>query len=448
MTARLMRFALPAYLLLCLIIGGSAQGVWANLLLQLLAVAMLAALALRPDRAPAARSALPVLGAAFVALALAQLVPLPPPIWTALPGRALVAHGFDLLGMPRPWLPWSLTPTATLAALFPLLVPCAMFAATIRNRASKPYWLIAALLLGTLLGVMLGFVQVRSGSQAWYLYRFSAFGQAAGFFANSNHMGSLLLANIPFVTALAADQFTSRRDLSQRGLVIGSAVALAFVLIIAIALNHSLAVLLLGGPVILLSLTLPTWGNRRVRLWLAAAAILALAGSIGLGASQGKFALAAKQSSVQTRSEIWSTAGRAIADFRLSGSGLGSFERIEHLYENRDPIDTTYINHAHNDYLEVAVELGWPGLVLIALFLIWWTRRVVTAWGVGGNVYARAASIASGSVLLHSLVDFPLRTAAISGVFALSLGLLAVRIAPARADGRKDLWPSRHLTIG
>src|SRR5207302_7614479 len=45
---RMREAAAPLYLLLCLILGGSAQGIWANMVLQLLGLAMLAWAALAP----------------------------------------------------------------------------------------------------------------------------------------------------------------------------------------------------------------------------------------------------------------------------------------------------------------------------------------------------------------------------------------------------------------
>jgi hypothetical protein len=80
-------------------------------------------------------------------------------------------------------------------------------------------------------------------------------------------------------------------------------------------------------------------------------------------------------------------------------------------------------------------------------FLGWWGRATWRSWRyVDAGTYARAASIASGAILLHSIVDFPLRTAAISGVFAMCLGLLVERPAPAVRSGT-DLRPARHLVF-
>jgi hypothetical protein len=83
------------------------------------------------------------------------------------------------------------------------------------------------------------------------------------------------------------------------------------------------------------------------------------------------------------------------------------------------------------------------------LFLFWWGRRAVAVWG-SSNVdhYARAATIASAAILAHSVVDYPLRTAAISAVFAMCLALMAqprrgTLVEPARGDRK-----GRHLSVG
>lgn len=451
MTKRLISFGLPAYLFLCLLAGGSAQGVWSNFVLQILAVTILASLALESPvhQANSHLRTLRWLLAAFFALVFVQLVPLPPSIWAKLPGRALVVQGFDLLQSPLPWRPWSFIPANSMVSLFPVLVPVAVLFATARGGGDRPIGLVAALVTATLLGVFLGFLQITSTNGDWYLYRDTSLAAPVGFFANSNHMGILLLANIPFVTAVAADQFSKRKNVSQRGLVLGAAVGICVILMVSSILNKSLAVISLGGPVILLSLCIPEWKRGRIRTALFAMAAFVLAASIVAAATSEKFLWDSQRDSFDTRSEIWATSSDAIADLKYTGSGLGTFQEVYRLHENPDTVDLTYVNHAHNDYLEVGVELGLVGLLIIALFLVWWGLRVAIVWNrQGGDVYVRAASVASAAILLHSLVDFPLRTAAVSAVFAMCVGILATRITILRPDGHQDLWEPRHSAFG
>ena len=83
-------------------------------------------------------------------------------------------------------------------------------------------------------------------------------------------------------------------------------------------------------------------------------------------------------------------------------------------------------NHVQNDWLEWWIETGLPGAVLLGAFLTWFAlavRRVCART----RALRRAGSIAIGAVTLHSLVDYPIRTAAI---FALSALCLAPILPP------------------
>src|SRR5689334_16803353 len=109
----------PAYLALCLTLGGSAQGIWVNMGLQLLGVAIIAWGAVASNREPLTSGAKQLMVVTMIGLAvvLIQLVPLPPKFWTVLPGRAVVADGYKILGEPLPWLPMTLTPAESLTTI-------------------------------------------------------------------------------------------------------------------------------------------------------------------------------------------------------------------------------------------------------------------------------------------------------------------------------------------
>ena len=61
---------------------------------------------------------------AALLLVLLQLVPLPPAVWTLLPGRGPFLE--SALGAP-PWRPWAIVPWATMNAAFSLIVPVVTF---------------------------------------------------------------------------------------------------------------------------------------------------------------------------------------------------------------------------------------------------------------------------------------------------------------------------------
>ena len=87
------------------------------------------------------------------------------------------------------------------------------------------------------------------------------------------------------------------------------------------------------------------------------------------------------------------------------------------------------------------------GVALIVAFIAWWLVAAKRVWrSAEAGPYARAASIASAAILVHSIVDFPLRTAAISACFAMCLALLVERRPVERQDSA-DLRPARHLVV-
>lgn len=449
MTRCWQRPLLPVYLALCLLLGGSTEGIWTNLALQIGAILLIALAMVTREDAPSRRARqLVALAIAAVALVLLQLVPLPPGLWSVLPGRAFVAHDFALLGEPMPWMPLSLSPVLTIVSGCFLLPPIAVLLWIVRGGALSLRATVAVLVAVGIAGAVLGLRQIASGNPDLYFYAFSNWGKAPGFFANSAHMAILMLATIPFLAALVIDL----NDGAGKG-GRGTAVALAgfavmLVLLALIAINSSGAVLALTAPVLFLSVAL--WGGRGVA-WLRRLAVpigvVALAGAIALTFLSGR-SQAANHTSVDTRAIIWTYSGEAVSQFGLTGSGVGTFSGVYRRFEPVATVDLTYVNHAHNDFLELALETGLPGMILIALFLVWWGRAAWAAWrGPNENAYARAATIASGAILIHEIVEFPLRSPAIAALFALCVGLMAVvgRLPVKRGEG--DLWASRHLVI-
>lgn len=453
MASRMREGVAPAYLFLCLLAGGSTQGIWANMAIELAGLAIIAWAAMSGEGqlgSPARRLFLIVLAA--LALIALQLVPLPPTVWPHLGGREALASGYSLLDLRVPSLPVSLAPYDTFQALLALIPPIAMLSALLRLKAYRPSWIAVLLLGGTFCGILLGVLQVASSNpetSPWYLFPEVSLGFATGFFANANHMATLLLISLPFLAALLASaEGTSRQRHSAVAVLVAGA---TLVVIIGIALNSSLAGYGLVVPVLAASAMIVMPPRSALRRWTGTLAGLCLiAALVALQSSSirpnGFGAEAA--SSVESRKDMLATTWTATRDFLPLGSGVGTFRRVYDLYENRDRVTGTYVVHAHNDYAELALETGIPGLVILAFFLAWWVVAASRAWtSPDAGPFARAASIASAAILAHSFVDFPLRTAAISGAFAMCLALLAERRA-VTVSATPDLRPTRHIVLG
>ena len=441
----------PAYLFACLILGGSAQGIWQNMVLQLAGIAIIAWAALdrSEERFPPPARQLLLLAVGAVAVIAAQLIPLPPSIWAQAGPRADIAKDFTSLGLAVPWQPLSVAPAAGLDALFKIIPALAIVCAMVRLRAYLPRWLAVAIFAGTLAGIALGAMQIAStGAEVspLYLYEDTSVGKAVGFFANADHMATLLVIALPFLAATLAAARSA--NMQRYSAVLAVVAGLAVLILIGLAMNGSLAAFTLVLPVLAGSALIVLPPGNRSRSWLLIVVLLLLAASVAAlektAIGSGRMGTHAT-TAAQSRAELLLTTSRAASDFLPWGSGLGSFQSVYPLYESPLTVDATYVVHAHNDYAEMVLELGVAGIVLMALFLVWWAAAVWRTWRTAeAGPFARAATIASAAILVHSVVDFPLRTAAISACFGMCLALLADSRAAPRKE-KTDLRRKRHV---
>lgn len=446
--------AAAVYLGACLLLGGaSAAGLAANAFLQLLGLGLVVALLWQqgftlPD---GARGPLWI-GGALLLVGLLSLVPLG--LGSGLPLRAEVIEAFRLIGTEPPALSASLAPSGTLASLLHLLPVAAMFLLVLRLPNEERRLLPTVLLAVAGASVVLGAFQLMGGADSpLRFYDITNKTSPVGFFANRNHAATLLLCALP-LTAVIAGRMATRRSRSKRsgGAIIS--VAVAIFLMAGIAISGSGAGWGLAVPAAVASFLIyrRTVAGRVGAPWWGALAVLALvfafAGLQGpLSKEQFEGDLASEPSS---RRVMAATTVEIIKASFPVGTGLGTFSTVYRRYEDPGKVTRQFANHAHNDYIEAVLELGAAGLVLILAFLFWWGRRSYQVWtrDFEGAALARAGSVMVGLILAHSIVDYPIRTAAIAAVFALGCALMVPAIArrsssePAEDEESK---PLRHI---
>ena len=125
------------------------------------------------------------LAAAIVALPLLQMVPLPPSMWTAMPGRALVQDALAVVGAGSDWHAVSIAPFATLAALL-AMVPAVgtMLAVGMLERQDRRFLVLMVAVLA-LAGTALGVLQMASGPGRFRLYEITHAEWLTSFFRQS-----------------------------------------------------------------------------------------------------------------------------------------------------------------------------------------------------------------------------------------------------------------------
>ena len=414
-----------AVLVASLVFGGAtSQGLISEAVPELLSLPLLA-VAL-PRAVPFLKtypSAL-VLVVGVLALPCLQLIPLPPELWKALPGRDFVVEILTTAQAPISWRPISLIPSETWRALLSLLPAVAMFLAILSlGRDARRRLLLVALAIGVASAV-LGMLQVLGGGP--YFYTVTNAGTAVGFFANHNHLAALEYALLPLgAAALAETQTPSPAILAT---ILG---AVASALLFALILTASRSAMILGCVsaaatlAFVLTPELTVLGRRRSFGLIAAFALALLPIAIGFG-FLNIFTRFGAQDLGYLRDMIAANTWAGLKSYFPVGTGLGTFPSVYPLHERVADLIPDFVNRAHNDGLETLFEGGAASLLLLLGFIAWLCASTFRAFvredAVKGRL-ARAGVIAMWLLLIHSLWDYPLRTTALETLFCFCAAL-------------------------
>ena len=435
--------------------GGTRQGLWSDAVVELAGLVLSAALLpilLQPTFVLRQKAVATIVGLILL-LPLVQLVGMPPALWTLLPGRNLIADGYGAAGMALPWLPISLDPAATWRSWLSLVPPVAAFLATLSLGHETRRRLSLLILAACVFSVLLGLAQVmQGGTSPLRLYPVTNAGNSVGFFANRNHYAALLYAGIPFTAAwikgLVADGRTDRIF----GLALALIVFAALILGLGMALSRagiSLALAAALASLLLVGARQPQFSRRGLVVMMGATAVGAI-----LVVQFALFDLLARfdgEMLADYRLTIAQTTITAAKAEQPTGAGFGTFVPVYQMFERPEGLLPDYVNHAHNDWLELWLEGGWPGLALLGAFLLWLAFATVRTWWPADTedgdpldiALAQAGSIVILLLLLHSLVDYPLHTTAMATVFAFCCGLLVKPQRLPKAEWPRLEWKSR-----
>lgn len=441
---------LVAYVSGCVILGGAGrEGFYGHGVLQAIAGLGLAALIMSwPSRIRLEGAKTPIaIFLGIIAIGVLQSIPLPSGIWQMLPGRSLVAEGFERLGQPAPALPISLDVEATFSTLGYVLTPLFVIVLSARIgmrrlRALAP-WFLSILGVCT---VIYGLFQVFDGRESsLYLYEFTSKGLPVGFFSNVNHQASLMLMVFPFTLYLLSELGQDWRDADGSVALAIVIVAMAFMILVGLFGAGSVGGYAILGPIALLGFLasrkpgkngMGRSGQIGVLVAFALGALLVASSPVLEGIGVTSFS-----NGEGSRYSIWNITVTAIGDHWLLGSGLGTYESVIPLYENPDTVTATFVAKAHNDYLQIIMEGGLLGGALLLFSLFWFGQTFLKIWGKsrGGSTQAlrKFAFVALFAVMLHSIVDYPARTPAIAAVFGLCVALVTI------PDGRGSASSSR-----
>lgn len=376
---------------------------------------------------------------ALTVLMVLQLVPLPPALWQALPGREPIADLDAALGMAETWRPLSMVPSRTLNALAGMVVPLTALAlvATLRVRRRALLYTVAAIGAAS---AAIGLLQI-AGGDALYLYEIANRGSPIGLLANRNHAAVLCAMTLVTLAYLMTAPDFGRRP-PWHNILLG---ALAALVLLAALLSGSRAGLL----TLLLALAavaalfwarhvrrdrardggareMPAKLGRRLALALGVAAVAGVVALFFLFDSIPAIdRLSEKGLADSMRRDLAPVLLGMIGAYGLVGSGFGSFEEVYHISEPAALMLPQYINQAHNDWAQLVIEGGLPAVAIAVVFLVWFAAALRAIFR-GRHGFARGLHWASLAAILlsASLVDYPLRTPLFQFVAVLLLAAL------------------------
>ncbi len=379
-----------------------------------------------------------------MAVPLLQLIPLPPALWQALPGRAMIAESLVLAGLdPAGWRPASVDRARTLVAFCGTLAPATIIAlgALLDTRAKLQ--LVLTLVGAALAAVLLGVVQVSLANSAGLLFPVNPKpGVLYASFANRNSTGLFFVLTLLLIAALPVPR---RREWLLAMVCAGSLVFLGAILTQS---RSSLVLLALPMGLIGLRCGFALWLSRKRGArkpapaptlepahFVAAGFALLIAALAAFSFTSGGRAADTLErfGTLETdRLTMWQDGQYAAAQYWPAGSGMGTFDEVYQVYESLEYVSPRKAGRMHNDYLEVSLEAGAAGLVLIAAWLVWCVWQPLVGKRPDDNWLPLGASIGIIAIALQSILDYPLRNQTLLCVAAL-LVILLVRPRESRA---------------
>lgn len=369
--------------------------------------------------------------------ALAYLIPLPHGVWEQLPGRAFYAEHLNWLNSSASdwsYQTASLIPIRTIAGLLALLAPLGIFLAAISLPTRKLTWLVLVLLLTAFAQALLSMGQYFIQDQDLF-FRVLSSGVPLGTYINQNHFVAFMEMVEPLAIGLMMMAILSQNI----GLTLKIILATLFGLIsLALTFTPLLTTSRMGAALLILSILLSFWAMTTPEIRKKVAApifalrfvLLILAIVIQFNVLQQIVTvtyadrLAPQAALGDLRWTLYSTTFEAIQNFFPFGAGPGTTPQVYQLFQPTNI--NAFVNHTHNDFIELVLDMGILGIIMISLLLLIYVQRWRQLWqdkSAGFKLLKTGAGVGILLALLYSLTDFGLHTPANAVFFALLFGI-------------------------
>lgn len=378
---------------------------------------------LRLQRAPLLFAGL---AASIIAL---ELIPLPPSIWTSLPGREPYAALSGIADLGAVWRPFTLSPDLTWNALLSLIPPLFfLIAIPVLGRRARN-WILMGLLVTILASGFLGLLQVAGGTESpLRYYPISNNTSGIGFFANRNHEAVFLAMGIPLSIWWALKEDAGPRP----GRLALAGASILFLLTAALTTQSRTGSLIVLASVVLTAVFAlrQNRAGRRGILWIGGSMVVAAALAGVAFTTWAANRQTIEDATGDLRIAILPESIEAMKTFFPVGAGFGAFVDVFPRFESADDLGPNYVNHTHSEVTQIMIEGGVVSVFLLLLVVLWLARAIWRAWRPGESrgslsAEARLCTILMTFPLVASITDYPLRTPLMASAFAVIAVLLS-----------------------
>ena len=381
-----------------------------------------------------------------------QIIPLPESLVAWLSPQAVWIHA--LSPAPAGWITLSVDPSATGSGLLKSITYVLIFCLVLLlvNTRRRLQQLAYVLILSGLFQAVYGSLMTMSGIEYGFLVK-KEFGLdfATGTFTNRNHLAGYLvmclavgigvmvasLDTTPIYSWKQRLRYLLKLLLSERFRLRLSLV----IMVIALVLTHSrmgntaffTSLLIAGGIGLLLS----RYARRETVILLVSLIIIDIA-IVGTWFGVEQVVDRIKETTIESenRADVAEYVAALWSDYRLTGSGLGSFYSVFPYYRQQDV--SGYYNYAHNDYLQFAGETGIIGIALLCAVVIASLLAALLAQYQRRDPLMRGISFAAimgiVAILIHSTVDFNLQIPSNAMTFMILLAMAWLALMLERRD--------------
>ena len=395
----------------------------------------------------------------FLTWQLINIVPLPFSLVDALrPERVNFLLNENIQGVKNissQWLPLSFDVGQSDVIFFKSLAYCFLFFITLTlvNTGKRLRYILIVISAAGVFQAIYGSLEVLSGLQYSLVFKLPVSHIATGSFVYKNHYANFLLLCLSaaigyMIASLRVRNGSSARERLRRIVRFWLSNKVLFrigiiIMVIALVMSRSR----MGNSAFFIAMTITaTLGliyfkprqKSYVVLFISMLVIDILIVSSLFGLKQVQQRLEQTNLNQESRDEVVSDALPLLSQYGVIGTGGGTFytvypqvqsESIQHFYD-----------HAHNEYLQFAIEFGIVGAAIIAVLVLLCAKSALSAIRHRRHPLPRGTAFATVMAVigmaLHSTVDFPLQAPANTAIFIilLALGALSRDIPMGRQD--------------